>query len=170
MRFSILLTIMAFMGIGIVLAGSAIAKNSSMSVQDFVHRASLCDLFEIQSGKIAIEHAKGDDVKSFAQRMVYDHTKASERLQGILKPSSIKPVSALDDEHQKMIDELKSMPDSNFDNRYIGMQADAHEKAVQLFSDYSQRGADLQLKAFAAEMLPALQDHLREALKMKEAM
>lgn len=156
---------MAVLGIGFILGSSAFAKSSS--TEEFVHKASVSNQFTIESSKIAIDRGKSDDVKNFAQRMIDDHTRVGDQLLEASKSAKMKPTKTLDSEHQKMVDELKSMPDNNFDNRYIGMQIMAHEKSVQLFSTYSENGSDPELKSFAAEILPTLKEHLKEAQQLK---
>ncbi len=171
MKFSLYILVLFFIGIGVVIASSAFAQRSGVaSAADFVHRASLSDMFEIQSSQIALDRARSEDVKNFAQRMIDDHTQASKRLDGILKTTSMSMTKTLDAEHQGKIDELNSAPDANFDNRYISMQIAAHERAVQLFSDYGRRGMDPALKSFASEMVPTLQNHLKEAQQIKDSL
>ncbi len=167
MKWRALITVVLF---GLGFAPAAFAQTRSTSAQDFVQKAAISNTFEIQSSQVAVDRARSDGVKNFAQRMIDDHSRALERLQEVAKASNLQAAPSMDAEHQKMVDELKAIPDSNFDNRYISMQTTAHEKAVQLFSDYSQRGTDPQLKAFAAEILPTLQEHLKEVQQLKGTM
>ncbi len=168
MKYSLFILALFFVGISVFVASSAIARNGSVaSAENFVNKAILSDMFEIQSSRIAIERAKNDDIKNFAQLMVDEHTRTSEHLQGILRTTNMKTPSTLDAEHQKMVEELQSMPDSNFDHRYLSMQIAAHEKAIKLFSDYAQRGMDAALKSFASDTLPTLKEHLNEANQLK---
>jgi len=171
MKFSFILLILCFIGIGVFVASSALAARTGVaSAADFVHKASMSDMFEIQSSRIALDRARSEDVKNFAQRMIDDHTRASQRLDDILKTTSMKPAKDSNAEHQGKIDELKNVPDANVANRYMSMQISAHERAVQLFSDYAQRGTDPALKSYASEMLPTLQQHLKEAQQIKESL
>jgi putative membrane protein len=43
-----------------------------------------------------------------------------------------------------------------------------HEKAVTLFSQQAQQGKESDLKAFAAETLPILQEHLNMAKQLAQ--
>ena len=145
------------------------AHANSISAQDFVTKASIANQFEIDSSKLALDKSQNSDVKSFAQRMVDDHTKTSDKLKEVLgsSDSHAKPADALGDKHQKLLDKLASHTGETFDNQYISIQTDAHKEAVKLFTDYSQHGKDKSLKDFASETLPTLQDHLKHVRKLK---
>ena len=56
-------------------AAAATAQASTISARDFVHKASIANQFEIESSQLALDKAQSSEVKSFAQRMVDDHTK-----------------------------------------------------------------------------------------------
>lgn len=47
---------------------------------DFVNRAAISNMFEIQSSQIAQQKAQNDRVRQFAQSMIQDHTAAGEKL------------------------------------------------------------------------------------------
>jgi putative membrane protein len=47
------------------------------------------------------------------------------------------------------------------------MQIQAHEEAVTLFEEYSRSGTDLELQAWASKTLPALEERLEHAKKLK---
>jgi len=142
-------------------ASMAIAA-AAVSSQDFVKTAGIAGMFEIESSKIAQTKSKNSDVKSFADRMITDHTKAAEELKAAAQAGGNKyeVPTALDPDHQKMIDELNTADESKFDAAYVRMQLRGHKDAVALFDSYSQQGDDPNLKSFAAKTLPTLKEHL----------
>ena len=87
------------------------------STSDFVHKAAMSDMYEVQAGKLAAEKGQSDAVKQFGQQMVDAHTKTTEELTGIVKTKNIKvdPPTKLDAKHQKLIDDLNSATADNFD-------------------------------------------------------
>jgi putative membrane protein len=70
--------------------------------------------------------------------------------------------SALDSEHQQMLDDLKAKSGKDFDQSYDQMQ-----DAVALFTAYAKQGDDPELKKWAAKTLPNLERHLTMAQKLK---
>src|SRR4051812_16336770 len=56
----------------------------NVSATDFVNQAANSDMFEIQSSQLAVK-AQDGKVHDFAQRMINDHTQASEKLRAAAK-------------------------------------------------------------------------------------
>jgi putative membrane protein len=140
---------------------STVKAATAVSGEDFVKTAGAAGMFEIESSKIAATKAKNADVKSFAQRMITDHTKAAEELKAATKKAGPKynVPTALDPKGQKMMDELNAADPAKFDSIYVRMQTQAHMDAVALFERYAKQGDEPALKEFAAKTLPTLQEH-----------
>src|SRR3954468_13168380 len=51
-----------------------------VSSAEYVKKSAVSDQFEIEAGKLALQKAQDPAVKSFAQKMVDEHTRASEKL------------------------------------------------------------------------------------------
>ena len=153
----------------VFIAALNLAVAASITAQDFVHKASIANKFEIDSSKLALEKSVNAGVKAFAQSMVDDHMKAGANLKAVLAStkSSIEVEDELDKQHQDLIDKLKAASSESFDNLYIAMQTDAHKDAVSLFSGYAMSGTDAALKTFAEDTLPALKTHLEHVQKLK---
>ena len=139
------------------------------TTEDFVKTVAISDMFEIQSGQLAAQKARKDDVQSFGKQMADDHSKTSDDLKELIDDEDIKVElpSKLDNEHQANLDKLKGLSDNQFDNEYVRMQIDAHQKAVALFDSYAAAGENDELKKWANETLPKLKEHLEEAQNLK---
>jgi putative membrane protein len=136
-------------------------------VTDFVQKASIANLFEIKTSQLALQRAINPDVKTFAQEMITDHTKAGSELKAALQTdhSPAQPATTLDDAHQKMLDDLTAAAPDAFDDKYIDIQTKAHDEALSLFKDYADGGKDGPVRQFATETLPVLQTH-KDHVKM----
>lgn len=141
---------------------------ANLSTSDFVQKASIANQFEIDSSKLALEKAQNSETKAFAERMVKDHMETGTKMNKILSTSDVNAASAttLDDKHQKLLDELQSVSGKAFDKRYLAIQTEAHEEAVNLFSAYARNGENADLRTFANETLPTLKDHYQQVEKM----
>lgn len=130
-------------------------------VSEFVQKASVSNMFEIQSSELALQRAVHPEVRNLAQQMVTDHTSAGEELRSAAQQAGggIAPASALDDKHQKLLEDLQKASPEEFDNKYVDMQRSAHAEAITLFRDFSDGGKDGPVKAFAASTLPTLEAH-----------
>jgi putative membrane protein len=149
---------------------SAIALAAeALSTEDFVKTVAISDMFEVESGRLANEKAQNDDVQSFGDQMVDDHSKTSEELKALVQDKNIKAElpSKLDDEHQAKLDKLKGLSSNQFDKEYVRTQIDAHQKAVALFESYAAAGENDDLKKWAGDTVPTLKEHLEEAQNLK---
>jgi len=140
---------------------SYVQAAAAVSADEFLKTAGVAGMFEIESSKIAAQKSQNADVKSLAERMISDHTKAAEELKTTASSADPKFMvpAELDAKHQKLMDELKSADQSKFDATYVRMQTDAHKEAVELFGNYAKEGDNPQLKTFAEKTLPTLQQH-----------
>lgn len=147
-----------------MLAMSLPSAAFAASSQDFVKNATIGNLFEVESSKVALDKTTNKDVHDFAERMVKDHGQASEDLEAALKHSELdmEAPSQLDSKHQKKLAELKKASGKTFDAKYIKAQKEAHKEAVRLFQTYAKSGDNDDLKQFASDTLPTLESHEEE--------
>jgi len=138
------------------------------SAADFATKVAISDMFEIQSSELARQ--KGDkSEKPFARRMIHDHTQTTAQLKKLVSDGKVQAQlpTALDSEHQQMLDDLKGKTGKDFDRAYNDAQKKGHEDAVALFTAYAQNGDNPALKQWASKTLPHLKEHLRMANELK---
>ena len=158
---------------GLLLASVALAQTppaaGTPSTQDFVNKVAISDMFEIQSSQLALSKQADADTKPFAEKMVQDHQKTSNELKALVDGGKVKAKlpTALDAEHQKMLDDLKAKNGKDFDQSYDQAQLKAHRDAVALFEAYAKGGDNAELKGWAGQTLPHLKEHLSMAEKLK---
>jgi len=140
----------------------------------FVETAARDGMSEVELGKLALEKAKKQSVKDFAQMMVDDHGKANEELMGLAQTKGMDATQMKMDtgspEMAPMMEkrgQLEKLTGTKFEKQYVSMMVDDHEKAVALFREQSTNGTDPQLKEWAAKTLPKLEEHLAHAQALK---
>ncbi|HWH87584.1 MAG TPA: DUF4142 domain-containing protein [Pseudomonas sp.] len=148
--------------------GSAFAATDN----DFVDNAAAGGIAEIETSKLALQKSPSADIKAFAKQMITDHTKANEELKKIAQANDIEvpdDTTLVKQAKEKILD----MRDESFDAAYANNQVKAHEETIELFkkqantvTDDKTKGAT-ELKAFAQQMLPALETHLVHAKKLQ---
>ena len=147
---------------------SVAADMDAQKTQDFVTKAAIGNMFEVQESQLALTTSKSKAVLAFAKMMVADHTKAGKAFDvALAKTSGVTAPSALDDDHQKKLDDLKTKTGKDFDDAYIADQKDAHDDAVGAFDDYAKNGKDPALTAFATDTLPTLKLHQDKVKDLK---
>lgn len=140
---------------------------ASKSDVSFMKEAANDSMAEIELGKVAQQKSQNADVKAFGQRMVDDHTKASEELKPIADKMGVQLPSAPEGKHARMVKDL-SKEDKKFDQKYVNDMVKDHEKAVKLFEKTSKKGDSEEIRQFAAKTLPTLQEHLKMARDLKK--
>jgi putative membrane protein len=145
----------------IAATGMSSSINIAKADRTFATKAAQAGTAEIADAKLALQNSSRQDVKDFAQHMVDDHTKAADQLKSIAGGEGISLPTAESSADQKNTDALTKLTGAAFDKRYIQSQRKAHKAAVALFSSESKNGKDSQLKGFATQTLPTLQDHLK---------
>lgn len=126
----------------------------------FVKDAALGGMAEVELGKLATQKAASDAVKQFGQKMVDDHTKANEQLKEVAGKENITIPDSLDSKHQSRIEKLSKLTGPNFDKAYIKDQVKDHKQDVSEFKSEADNGSDPNIKQFASNTLPILEQHL----------
>ncbi|MCD6034820.1 MAG: hypothetical protein K0R63_561 [Rickettsiales bacterium] len=138
------------------------ALRMDISDEEFVNKASLSNLFEIESSQVALQRSEDEDVREFADRMIKDHTELKKSMKSALDGAKLRSdlmLTALDKPYRKKIDKLREVADKNFDKEYISLQEDEHEKAIKLYERYGEKGKTQVLRTFATNTLPLLREH-----------
>ena len=150
---------------GATTTGVTGGTSSAMTPEDkeFVSKAGMAGLAEVQMANLALQKALNADVKAFAQRMVTDHSKVNTELREFATAKGLALPAEVEGEHKNGLDHVSSLSGPEFDKSYMEHMVADHEKAVALFTTASTGATDPDLKAWAARTLPALQEHLRLA-------
>jgi putative membrane protein len=129
----------------------------------FVLEAASGGMMEVELGRMAANQASSDDVKKFGQRMVDDHGKANNDLTALAQKKNVKLPTTLEKKHLATHDHLAKLTGPAFDKAYMQHMVTDHAKDVQAFQHESKMGKDPDVKAWAGQVLPTLQDHLKQA-------
>lgn len=152
------------------------AAGTSLPDDEFARDVASANQFEIRSSQLALERAESPEVRDFAQQMIDDHTQAAQEFSQA-HGSSMSTASgsgmatdtgALSAKHRQALAALEEAEGAEFDQLYIQMQTKAHEEGVQKFRTYSQTGMDHELRDFAADRLPTMQEHWQEIQAIDE--
>jgi putative membrane protein len=123
------------------------------------------NLFVVESSKLALERSQSDAVKAFARRMIDDHSKARVRIREALAEARL----IMPDERLDARDAGTARRRARLRQDVYRMQYKAHVEAVELVKGYAAGGEKKQLRAFAADVVPALQAHLDHIALMRSA-
>jgi len=154
---------------------ASLANNQSqtpaLNDQDkkFADAAAKGGMMEVMAGELASKNATNQTVKALGEMMVKDHTKANNELKQWASANAYTLPTNLDAAQQKKYDELKTKKGAEFDRMYTDQMVTDHKKTIADFKKEASEGSDTSLKGFASKTLPALEHHLMESEKAKDA-
>jgi putative membrane protein len=144
------------------------AKNLNEKDAQFVTETADMGMREVELSKVAVEKATNADVKSFAQKMVEDHSAKNDELKGLAAKKQISIPTEMSNDTKDAIEGLNKKSGWDFDMEYIDKMVSDHKDAVDKFDNASKDAADNDLKTWAANTLPALRMHLEMAMKNQD--
>lgn len=144
---------------------NATKKSLNTTDETFVVSAARSNKAEIDMGNVAATKATDSLVKTFAQKMVDEHTTAQNELQDIADDfSGVDWPDDLDQNQASMKAQLDSTDAGfSFDTLYLNTQIRLHESAVSTFQTATTTTTESRVKSYATKYLPKIQAHLDEA-------
>lgn len=133
--------------------------------RQFMMKAAEDGLAEVHLAQLAQQKASSESVKALAKNIEQDHTKANAELKRIagLRNVDLPAAPPATGAHKKNMDKLEKLSGGEFDRAYLRAMVKDHRSAVKLFERQSTNGMDSDLKTFASNTLPTLQNHLQSA-------
>lgn len=145
-------------------------KGPDTADQQFMKEAAIGNAAEIQLGQLAQAKSTNPQVKSFGERMVKDHSKADDQLKGIAQEQHVGLPTELDPQHKAIKSELSTKSGTEFDQDYIRIMVQEHQKTIDKFKHEIATTHDPTLKQFVQGTLPILKSHLSEAQQIQAEM
>jgi putative membrane protein len=142
---------------------SAVAHEGAKAThpdKHFLKEAAQGGEAEVTLGQMAAKQAANDDVKKFGQRMVDDHTKASDELKKLAASQGVTLPPEMDRKAKAVQQRLSQLSGAEFDRAYMKEMVKDHQKDVAAFEREARQGNDPDLKNWAAQTLPTLKEHL----------
>jgi putative membrane protein len=152
-------------------SASSNAASGQLDAADkhFMKEAAQGGMAEVQLGQLATQNAKSDEVKQFGQRMVDDHSKANDQLKQIAEQKGVTLPTDLSSKDKAEKDRLSKLQGEAFDRAYMQAMVTDHKKDVAEFKKEASNAKDSDVKNFASQTLPTLEDHLKQAQQVKSA-
>ena len=147
---------------------TAAAMGVSDTDSKFAVDAADGGMTEVEAAKTAQQKAMNARVKSFADMMVMDHSKANDELKATASMKNITLPASISQDHQDAITKLSQKTGKDFDRAFMDMMVDDHKKVINLFENESNNGKDSTLKTWATNTLPTLRQHLDSAKAIRD--
>jgi putative membrane protein len=148
---------------------SSQAASASMSDHSFAKEAAQGGMAEVKLGQLAQDRGSNQMVKSFGERMVVEHSSANDKLKDAASKSNIQIPTDVSAKDQALYDRLSKLSGSEFDRAYAKAMVEDHTKDVSDFRKEAKMGKDPNIKMFAQQTLPTLEEHLNQAKEMQKS-
>jgi putative membrane protein len=126
---------------------------------------------EVALGKLALQNAQSDDVKKFGQRMVDDHTKAEQDLEGVASKNNWTLPSDVSTAQKAEQHRMGKLNGAAFDRAYMQMMVKDHVKDVAEFKKAANSSTtNSDLRDYAKRTYPVLDDHLTNAKAVNDSL
>ena len=158
-------------GQGSTASGTGATSKAALSRADrqIVMNMALANMAEIENAKLAQTKGQSAEVKSYAQQIIDDHSKALEEVQQLAQAKGVTLPTELDKTHRAKADKLAATPNDKFDSAYLAQSGVAEHKKVHGMLRKAQSSAkDPDVKALAAKILPTVESHLKHAEGMRD--
>ena len=133
----------------------------------FMVKAAQASHAEIAAGKLAAQKGSTSEIRRFGEMMAAEHGKTYDELSNIAKAKGVMLPIQPDEGHQKLIKQLQSLENAEFDRLYVREAGiNDHQVAVDLFLGQTKNGTDAELRAFAEKTLPVIKQHLKMAQEL----
>jgi len=115
---------------------------------------------EIEVAKLAKNKSTDKEIKSIAQYLVEEHSKALDKLRKMASAKNLTVVSAASDEAKSTISSLESKKANEFDKAWCEKLIDKHKSTISKYESAATSVSNNDLKSFINETLPKLRMHL----------
>lgn len=145
-------------------------SKSAPAATEFLQMAAAGHNVEIQLGKLAQLKGENEDVRAYAGRLVKSHEAAYSDLAKLLKNRKLAIVSGLEWENREDAKKLIKASGAEFDRLYLDTMIRHHEQSATLYDQQAKSGKEDDVKAYAADVLPGIRDHLKEARALRKTL
>jgi putative membrane protein len=169
---SVLLVSAVGTGIASAQTAAPIEAPATLNAVDFnfVGQANLGAPFQVDSGRLAETKGGSAAIRDYARLMVTSHIPVAAALTAILQQKNVAPSNTLlHGAYDAMISTLEADTGAAFDRDYVNGQVEYQKGNAALFRQEIENGSDPELKQFARQTLPKIEDHLQRALRLAEA-
>jgi putative membrane protein len=150
--------------------GAATAGSLSKADQKMLMDMAQGNMAEVATAKLAQSKSQNDQVKTFAQQMIDDHTKGLAEVQQLASTKGVTLPTEPDKKHKAIADKLAGLSGAAFDKAYMKQAGLAdHKQMHSLLARAQSKAKDPDIKAVAGRLQPIVDQHLKAAQQMNSA-
>ena len=127
-------TFLAVSAVAMTLTGAPAQAESPADLNDLeiAHVAYTSDLIDIRYAHLALAISKNEDIRSFANNMISDHTHVNDEALALLKKLDAQPADnflsrQLNEQADQLVAEMSQLTGADFDRRYAANELAYHQ-------------------------------------------
>ena len=125
----------------------------------FAMKAAEGGTLEVKLAQLAQQKSQSSEVKDLARQLEQDHTQANQQLMQVARQKNINLPTDLKGECQERYQAFQQLQGSDFDNAFLLFNVKDHLKDIMMFQKEAKNGSDQEIRQWAAQTLPKLQQH-----------
>lgn len=147
-------------GPAVMMPGMSTAQTSNDTDVLFMETATMSNLAEIATSRLALQKSGDAKVRAFAQMMITEHTKAQGELNILAARKGVKLTDKPGADQRLQGNKLSTLSGAAFDAEYKKVQMAGHDMTLTLIKTYRSFGQDAEALAYAAKIQPIVAGHL----------
>jgi putative membrane protein len=132
---------------------------------EFMKSAAHSDQNEIQFSKMALAKGVTGMTKTFAEKMIADHTKSTAALKPIAAKAGVTLPTDMDADHKAMAPMMEKLSGQAFADKYNAQMVADHQKTANTMAAHQKMTKNADLQKFITDTLPVVESHLSMADK-----
>jgi len=127
---------------------------------DFLVKAANSGMAEVKLGELASQKGTDKKVREMGEMIVRDHAAANDQVKQLAAGRNVSLPETIGGSMQHQVEELAGKKGKDFDRAYISQMIKDHQDAISLFKRATEKVNDPDVRTFANNTLPKLQEHL----------
>ena len=167
---TILLMVCAAIGIALLPPQDSPQGAASKQPPDtsFAIKAASVGVAEMQLGRLAQKKGSNDAIRDFGKRVETDQIFADDQLRLTAERNNLALPATPSKNDQLTYDRLSKLSGTDFDLAFVQQIVESHQNEIAAFTNEISSGKNAQIRDFATETLPTLQDQLGQVEAMQE--
>ncbi|MDJ0366218.1 DUF4142 domain-containing protein [Hymenobacter sp. H14-R3] len=133
--------------------------------KEFMMSAAHSDQNEMQFSKMALAKGVTGMTKTYAEKMIADHTKSTAALKPIAAKAGVTLPTDMDADHKAMAPMMEKLSGKAFEDKYNAQMVTDHQKTANTMAAHQQMTKNAALQKFITNTLPVVESHLSMADK-----
>jgi len=142
--------------------GGSNSGDSAQTIKDkmFLRESAEGGIAEVQFGQLAVQKAASEDVKTFGQKMIDDHTQLNKDMEPIADAMGVKLPTHMNKEDKAEYEKLNSLSGDDFDTEYLTLMVKDHHKDLRAFRLEAANTQDEDLRKAVTKGQRVIHNHL----------